>query len=164
MRGTPGTGTAQVVTPWLTSGAGTGTAAVTAPAAAGAGTGPAEVDRALITAALLQARWGGARVTVDGERMSQLVGQVSLEESLDNPVPLATFTLLTPRLARHHPDTLAWGQHDAEITFRMGSPGFVEEWDAFTGRTEPTGNSGAYCPRGDLRAVGIAAGWTGKLG
>lgn len=162
MDGTPATCTATVNRTWTTGDA-TATVDVYVGTQAGAGTATISVDRALLAAALVRQRRGTAKVYVGGERMTRLVGSVTVEESLESPVPVATFQLLDPRLATFDRATLTWGERPVQIDLTTGWD-LLQTWTAFEGHTEASDNDGAYVPRGSIRAVGEAATWAEERG
>lgn len=101
----------------------------------------------------------GARVLIDGEEMTGLIGQVTIHEELDNPIQTAEFELSDPRVARYSDTTVAWGDSTCQIYLLSGPPGDVQEWLAFVGTIVAPANTGNTRPQGRFQAVGAAAAW-----
>jgi hypothetical protein len=120
----------------------------------GAAFGTLSVDRSLFLAFTSRVRECRPDVYIDGELMTGLVETVEIDETLDDPIAQATFTLSDKRVAFFDPESLSNGSHDVQIDLWVGPPGGVRKWTAFRGKTEAPTNSMPYRPRGAFRAVG----------
>lgn len=127
--------------------------------------GTLEVDRTLFLAFYSRVRLCRPDVYVDAELMANLVDTVEIDESLDDPVRYATFTLSDKRSAFFDPATLSNGERAVAIDLWSGPPGSVLKWEnAFIGNTETSTNTMPYRPRGAFRAVSLSAKWADRLG
>jgi hypothetical protein len=126
--------------------------------------GTLEIDRTLFLAFYSRVRLTRPDVYIDDELMANLVDTVTLEESLDDPIGYASFTLSDPRVAFFDAASLSDGEHDVEIDFWAGPPGAVLKWDAFVGSTESSQNTMPYRPRGTFRAASLSAKWADRKG
>jgi hypothetical protein len=126
--------------------------------------GTLSVDRTLFLAFYSRVRLCRPDVFVAGELMPNLVDTVEVDDSLDDPISYATFTLSDKRVAFFDAATLSNGERAVEIDFWAGPPGGVLPWMAFVGDTETSTNSMPYRPRGQFRAVSKSARWANLLG
>jgi hypothetical protein len=109
--------------------------------------------------------WRRVNVSLGYEDVVPLVGTVTVEESLDDPIPTASFEILSDRVAQHDPASWGYGDQDVAITFYAGTkPASLTAWLAFTGWTDSRSNAGLYKARGPFRCVGSAAAWAGNPG
>ena len=109
--------------------------------------------------------WRKAKVELGFEPVLPLVGSISIEESLDNPIASASFEVLSDRCAQNDPTSWGWGDQAASITLYAGKkPATMAEWLAFEGWTDSRSNAGLYKARGSFHCVGLAAAWAGTPG
>lgn len=170
MRGTPGSGVANVTyTGAISGGSGTaGTVVDSTPGGGdgggGAGGGGLTVDRSTYLAWAARDRKVGALVEVIGDPLTGLYGEVQIGYSLKDPVRHAQFNVADSRVSRYAPVSLADGDKDVTITLYAGPSSSIQAWEAFFGHTDGDTNDGPYLPRGTFRAITYAGDWIGRPG
>lgn len=109
--------------------------------------------------------WRKSKVEIGYEPVLPLVGTISIDESVENPISSASFEVLSNRVAQNDPAPWGWGDQAASITLYAGKkPATMAEWLAFEGWTDSRSNGGLYKARGSFRCVGLAASWAGTPG
>lgn len=139
-----------------------GTLQASDPAPAGFAAGTLAADRTKFLAFYARTRNTRPDVAIEGEVLTTLVDQVTLDETLDDPTRFATFKLSDRRAAFFDPATVAAGDRAVTVDLWAGPPGGVKAWRAFRGLTEQNQNEQPFRPRGTFRAASNAKGWTQK--
>jgi hypothetical protein len=129
-----------------------------------AATGTLAVDRTLFLAFYSRIRLTRPDLYINAELMPNLVGTVTLDWSLVDPVDYAEFTVSDKRASFLDPASISYGSQPVEIDLWAGPPGGVLKWPAFYGFMETATNSMPYRTRGDMKAVSLAALWANTQG
>lgn len=102
-------------------------------------------------------RVSGAKATLDGDEIGDIVSDIVVDDDLETMVQTATFDLDTPRACVDDPATIAGQILDCEVTFIQGPPGALTELLMFRGAAYVEAVEGDLRPVARVRAAGPGA-------
>ena len=98
-----------------------------------------------------------ARVLINGEDITGLVGDIQISSDTSTLVRTATFTLLDARAAFFAAGSLSYGSQPVEVWLSVDDGSGDQEWCAFRGTTEASSDEDPDVPRAQVRAVSQSA-------